>query len=146
MPSKIKITGNLPCFIEEAVAVPYTPFGRDKSGWDCWGLIYIAYKELLGLSLPSYREDYTDPENRLEVHALFEQGKNAPEWHKVESPDLLDLVLLRISGGTWHVGLIVKKGWMLHSLKTGTHCVRTSAIQWAKRIDSYYRHESFIEQ
>lgn len=133
---------NLPQFIEKAVGVPYTPFGRDMTGWDCWGLIYVAYKDLLNIVLPLYNEDYDHPENRAQVSDLLRAGKDSPEWHNVEKPLALDIILLKIAGVEWHVGLSVKKDWMLHSWRNGTHCTRLSSVQWNKRIEGFYRHES----
>ena len=145
MYSNVTKLPDIPSFIEEAVAVPYVPFGRDYSGWDCWGLIYVAYRDLLGITLPSYVGRYSDPEARKEVAALLQDGRDSLVWHEVEKPKLLDLVLLKISGDPWHVGLFVQQNWMLHSWKDGTHCIRLSSIVWNKRIAGFFRHHSRLE-
>ncbi len=36
------------------VGIPFIAGGRGWDGCDCWGLLLLAYREVLGIELPSY--------------------------------------------------------------------------------------------
>src|SRR4029077_19729927 len=42
-------------WINDYVGVPYRHNGRDRAGWDCWGLVLAVYRDMLGLELPDWR-------------------------------------------------------------------------------------------
>ena len=42
-------------WINDYVGVPYVVNGRDRTGWDCWGLVLAVYREQLGLELPDWQ-------------------------------------------------------------------------------------------
>ena len=40
------------------IPVPFKEQGRDRAGWDCWGIIVCAYREVYGIELPDLGEYY----------------------------------------------------------------------------------------
>lgn len=46
-------------WVNDYVGVPYLVNGRDRSGWDCWGLIVVAFKEQRDIVLPDWRVSTT---------------------------------------------------------------------------------------
>ena len=67
-------------FAEQAIATPFLDGGRSLAGWDCWGLVVCAYRDVLGISLPSY-DDYDTVQNHKVLARLF--TSKVPEWRKV---------------------------------------------------------------
>ena len=127
----------------KASGVPYKPFGRDYDGIDCWGVIVLAYRDVLGIELPRYERDYSSPEEWAEVMGVIERGRDAGPWVKVERPAPMDVVLLKLNGFVCHVGLAIGGGWMLHCLAPlGTCSERLNGVRWSKRLHGFYRHRS----
>ena len=38
---------------ETYLGIPWKVAGRDRDGLDCWGLVYLFYKERFGIALPT---------------------------------------------------------------------------------------------
>ena len=72
-------------FIREALAVPFKDKGRDYKAWDCYGLLYCFFKDVRGIELPSYVDDYKDAgnseESRKELSELIAGNKG--RWEQV---------------------------------------------------------------
>ena len=41
---------------EKYINLPYKHKGRDFSGIDCWGLVYLVYKEEKNILIPNFTE------------------------------------------------------------------------------------------
>ena len=104
---------NINEFCTKAIGVPFKPHGRTWENWDCWGLICVAYKELLGIDLPSYTDDYTSTKDRELLAELYQKGRES-EWHKVDKPQMGDIAFLYMYGRMCHVGLVVTDEKILH--------------------------------
>ncbi len=131
-------------FICRAIAVPFVDRGRSWSGWDCWALVYLFHRDVLGVAIPSYAESYTDAgqsaETRNQLRALIAIGKAL--WRSVPEPVLGDVVLLNIGGHPLHVGLALGDGRMLHTeRRVGTLVERLSSPIWARRVEGFYRYD-----
>ena len=72
-------------FTERAVLTPFLDKGRSYLGFDCWGLVVCGYRDVLGVSLPSY-DEYDTVRNHKALVRLF--VSKVPEWRKV--PDAVD--------------------------------------------------------
>lgn len=128
-------------FAARLVETPFVPFGRDYDGIDCWGCIWLAYRDVLGIALPSGIGGYSSAEARQEIEALFEQRHGV--WERQDVPKVMDVALMRVCGALCHVGLIVGKRQMLHSLKgTGTCIEDYAGLRWQRRIEGFYRYAS----
>lgn len=130
-------------FAIRALAVPFVDHGRDWSGWDCWGLVIVAYRECLGLSLPSHADAYADAgesrTTRGEVAAVAVAER--ARWLEIDAPSAADVVLLTLAGRPVHVGLMLDGRRFLHAERgVGTIIERLASPIWAKRIGGYYRH------
>lgn len=123
-------------FCDRAISVPYLDKGRDYVGWDCWGLIACAFRDVLGVELPSWADAYTTAADREEVARLIDGGKS--DWSEVAEPRDLDVALLRDGRTASHVGLIVG-GRLLHS-RAGADTVLEPLLRWRPRLVGLYRH------
>ena len=121
--------------------VPFLLGGRDRDGWDCWGLVRVAYRELFGIELPSFAGEYetgTDPV----IPGLYESVRD--EWLEVEQPEPADVAWMVVAGLPCHVGLycvVNDAPYVLHALAgSGTRMDRIETPAWSKRVRAYYRH------
>ena len=118
-------------FIERAIGVPYRNLGRDYSGWDCWGLCVMAYREVFGIEIPDVC--YESAENFRESMRLFSQHKD--RWNRTEHHALGSVALIYRRGLLIHAGLASVEGLILHVEKAvGT--VQEPASEM--RIEGYY--------
>jgi len=126
-------------FAREAVKkpVPFRPHGRSWEGWDCWGLICVAYQEVKGITLPQYNRDYCSIKDRELLQKLFAQGIE-DSWEEIKEPEPCAGIMYFAWGRTCHVGLAVNNEMMLHT----EHGSGTSyeSINNFRRIEGIYRY------
>jgi cell wall-associated NlpC family hydrolase len=126
------------------VGVPYVANGRGKDGADCWGIICMVYRDMLGIELPDY--GVIDAADLLSVARALRDGQMG-QWVAVEKPAEFDVVGMygrpspRSPRAVVHVGLYVKGGMVLHA-QGKTHCVveRVASALMTHRIAGYWRH------
>jgi len=131
-------------FIDRALAVPFLEKGRSWSGWDCWGVVYMAYNEVLDIELPQYTGEYSSSIRRDELRNLIERRKDA-EWSNVDDPIAMDFVLLKMLGRDCHIGLMIDAKNFLHvEAKCMTHIESVNDIAWRgagyDKVEGFYRH------
>jgi cell wall-associated NlpC family hydrolase len=127
-------------FIARALGTPFRDQGREFTGWDCWGLILLAFRQCFGLELPDLAT--VSALNSSQVGRLF--TAHSRQWQEVvpgrERPG--DVALLRRGRWPCHVGLVVQPGLMLHVDPENGTCIeffRQGAL--APRLVGIYRHE-----
>jgi cell wall-associated NlpC family hydrolase len=123
--------------------IPFLAHGRSYEGLDCWGLVWLAYKECKGIILRSGTEEY-QPKDIYDFDKISRLiSKYKPEWTPVEKGRAGDVILLRLTGRPIHVGLVLANGRMLHIEKGINVCVeRYSSPVWKDRIVGIYRHNT----
>ncbi len=131
-------------FVSKLLAGP-TPFrlkGRDyDDGVDCWGLCVLAYRDVLGIDLPSYDDSYTNVQPGAALAAAVAHGHKELAWCEVPSPMSLDVVLLRLAGVPVHCGLVVGESLMLHVEGGIETCIeRWNGPVWRHRLAGFWRH------
>ena len=126
-------------FINKAIGVPFVDHGRDFNGWDCWGLVVLAYRECFGIELPGY--EHISALSSREAGELINIQKK--RWTEVTDNQERPGDVLVIREGAWpcHVALVVKKGLMLHvdmKIETCVESYKTGI--WVSQIVGAYRH------
>lgn len=136
------------------LAVPFVEKGRDWSGWDCWGLLYVAYKEVYGLEIQRFDDAYETTRARHHMASLFQRSiedhvkqdldtltqKDKEKWFKVDKAEPGDGIIFRVMGRLYHVGLVLDNRHFIHcEEKIGTEITELSNPIWQKR-EGYYRH------
>ena len=97
-----------------ALAVPYLKDGRSWLGWDCWGVVVVAGRDLFGLQgLP----DVPDPPQGGLAARASAFADHARAWDPVAVADACpgDVVLFGQGRAAVHCGLIVAPGVVLHA-------------------------------
>lgn len=133
-------------FPDAFIGIPFVPDGRDRSGCDCWGLIWMVYRDILGITI----HDYTGLVAGNSVADLMRRAKlmdaERAKWEmrsRYEIPQPFDVVLLRTKGVPSHVGLVVDNRRMLHVTEGIDSCIEDyTGPLWRDRvIGIYYRSE-----
>jgi len=90
-------------FVRAAIGVPFVEHGRDYKGWDCWGLVLCAYRDVLGVTVPDFIYNDTN-----DIRALIRNfGTRSQEfWVKVD-PQPLSVACIYRRGHVIHAGLVI---------------------------------------
>ena len=126
-------------FINKAIGIPFTDHGRDFTGWDCWGLVVLAYRECFGIELPGY--EHISALSSREAGELINTQKKL--WTEVMDNQERPGDVLVIREGTWpcHVAIVVKEGLMLHvDMKIETCVESYKTGKWVSQIVGAYRY------
>lgn len=121
--------------------VRFKQHGNDFDGWDCWGLIVVAYKEIFDVELPHYNEEYNTIKDKNRLFELFHKGAREMfveiEKERIEPGDV---AILLLEGVPIHIGLLIDKNRILH-IEFGID----TCIQPLKefRVEGFYRYAEF---
>lgn len=129
-------------FVRIAIKVPFRIGGRDYSGWDCWGLVHVAYRDVLGIDIGDYSADYNAEVTYRELAAMIEREQ--PAWVQVVGkPREGDVSLYRVGRHNTHVGVIVAKRLLHCEGGVNTVLEDLSTPVWARRHVNFFRHANF---
>jgi cell wall-associated NlpC family hydrolase len=140
-----------PAWCNRYVGIPFVSRGRDRLGCDCYGLVALVLREQFAIEVPSYANDYPDALEQLEVAWLISNEISRQRWQRLNVPLPIDgerssalpgsVILLRIAGQPWHVGIVVADGWFLHVRPATDSCLeRYDSLRWHRRIQGFYRY------
>jgi len=123
------------------IGIPYKNLGRDFNGVDCYGLIYLFYKNELGIEFPSFEElAYPRKWYKTENNIITD---NIPDVvFKVEPPfQIFDgLVFFLNSKLANHTALYIGKSKILHVYEGITSMIENLDDSWKRRLYCAYRH------
>ena len=128
--------------MQDFTGIPYANHGRGYGGADCWGLVYLFYRDALGLEIPTYEVEMSS--RRIaprHVGPLIAAQKDA-HWLEVEPSEKQtgDVVLMRSGTDLSHVGIYMARDMLLHT-EGGDYsvCVPLNSVTIRKRIAGFYR-------
>ena len=105
-------------FAAAAVSVPFADHGRTWDGVDCWGLVVLAYRHVLGVELPTYETgEYRDCQAFREMRRHVEAVK-AESWREIVPPSrprIGDVAVIFKRGLPVHVGICLGAGRVIHA-------------------------------
>lgn len=122
------------------VGIPYVPHGREYTGADCWGILFLYYRDVLGTPVPSYSAEMDAREFRHKDIGSLVAEEREKHWQPVTAPQPGDCILMRAGRHDSHVGVFLGQGRMLHS--EGPHpsvIDRMGDMRWRSRISGFYR-------
>lgn len=86
---------------------PFQEHGRDYDGLDCWGLVWLGYREIMGVELPSYVDQYDTTRPNGQLSRLI-TGERDLSWVQVtDELRPMDVALFRYGSVPLHVGLLI---------------------------------------
>ena len=127
------------------VGLPWEFAGRSRDGVDCWGLLWLIYRDVLGIEITSYAQETTDAPEREQIAALMAGELVKSPWLDVQPGNErpFDMVVFRRAGIDSHVGAVVDTGRMLHITHgTESRVERFDQGRWKPKLLAIHRHES----
>lgn len=131
------------------VGTPWADLGRDRRGVDCWGLVRLAYADVLGIDLPSYVGAYASVTEQAEVSAHIGTVTRGDIWTAIEpaSARAFDVLVFRCGSLDTHVGLVVQAGLMLHVMaREQAKHEQYSQGRWRHRLTGVFRHADLLSR
>ena len=128
--------------VSKYIGIPFRDGGRGWDGLDCWGLVLLAWKEEMGVSMPDMGDEYSSAFARGDVSGLF--GKYTSQNWNEDVTALprrpLDVLVFRFGPFELHAGLWVAPGEMLHVMQgMETAVERYDGFKWSKRLSRILR-------
>lgn len=129
-----------PPWVDQFVGIPFEPRGRTPDGCDCYGLVRLVLHDVFQIIVPSYEDDYPEDLDRKTVCDLICENKGG--WEEIEEPVVGDLVLIKIQGALYHMGIIASSNrWMLHTMKGKDSALESiDGPQWRNKGKGFYRY------
>lgn len=129
-------------FISKILGMPFKAHGRGYDGADCWGVLYLGYRDVLGREMPSYVDEYVDAGD-TEASRRVIQDKILSEkhkWDRVEKPQAMDVAFFKLGNTGTHLGLMIDEKSFIHCEKRiGTVIERLDSASWKSRVEGVYR-------
>jgi len=120
------------------IGIPYSEGGRDYDGVDCWGLVYLYYRDQLGIELPRLDGGY-DVKDLPMLADFLDESKSTVNAEPIDEPRDGDLVVMKFRGHPIHVGVYLD-GSVLHVLRGIDSVMEPVASPRIRgRIEGYYR-------
>lgn len=118
--------------------IPYRIEGRDYDGIDCWGLVWLFYKEQMGVIVERYDDPYAIKKDYGIALTLMRVLKR--EWSRVEDPRDGDVVLAKDKGHPIHVGVYKHLNKMLNIREGKTPIIESlETLEWKHNLLGFYR-------
>ncbi len=116
--------------VEKYVIVPYKDNGRDMTGLDCYGLVYLVLRDEFGKHVPELAGVY-------DAHAseVLERNRPLVPAMPVDVPEDGDIMLVYQMGKPCHVGVYLG-GHILHTSR-GRGCSYEPLDRFKRR--EFYR-------
>lgn len=127
--------------LKDYVGLPFKVMGRSVDGVDCYGLLWLVYRDMRGIELPPLTNQY-DCIKDDELLSTIVKREMRDCWQEVGQELPFDAILLKMAGQPVHVGVVVGDGMMLH-IKPDEKA--TSVIEsykhsaWKSRVGGFYR-------
>jgi cell wall-associated NlpC family hydrolase len=102
--------------------------------------VRAVLEEQFGTILPLYTDGYQSPADTEAVARLVKQGLTLGRPVAWGEEAAGDVVVLRTSGEPSHVGLVLARGWMLHTCAgTASTCEEYHGLRWVRRLVGAWR-------
>jgi cell wall-associated NlpC family hydrolase len=126
------------------IGLPFKDKGRDRDGFDCWGLVRAVMGEVFGMEdLPDYSAAYEAARDRVSVAKAVAVGL-AQGWLQLSPGEDIregDLIILKLAGRPWHCAVSAGGDWMMHVCDgSGVVLEHWTLEPWKNRVEGFYRH------
>ena len=128
------------------VGKPFREGGRGPDVYDCWGIVWATYKQILGVILPDYSEIGTN--ETISVTRQMQESISTGPWLRVAAPQEFDVMVARRdphSKYPGHVGIMLDANRVLHVWRErDVHISRVAEPTLQGLILGYYRYKTLL--
>lgn len=132
---------------EKYINIPYKHLGRDFSGTDCYGLIWLIYKEEKNIILPddlTYSKFWSNDleKNELDKNHLLDGIVSCNNKVEVQKPyNVFDMIFFWNKSRSFvdHAGMLVDINKFIHTYRTSSSQVNRLEGYWDSRIWKTYK-------
>ncbi|MBV48237.1 MAG: hypothetical protein CMN10_06710 [Roseobacter sp.] len=125
-------------------AIPFLAEGRGYEGCDCWGLVWLWYRDVLRIALPRYDGVAVDDPRGIDRVIRIAEA----DWTPVDTPRDHDVVVMRAVGGSRadsHLGIVVETRKVMHTTeRLGVQVQRLSSPLIRSRAPRFFRHHALV--
>lgn len=141
------IDPDAPKNFDRYVAIPFKSKGRDYDGCDCWGQLYLIYRDHLKIVLEDYKE--IEASHFREVSELI--AKNKLEWPiVVGEPKKYDVVVMLTQCAASyiaHIGMMINSKQLIHTEeRTGARIISLNDPFMKNRVIEIRRYREFCDE
>lgn len=127
--------------LRKYIGIPFKDNGRDFNGCDCYGVVFLFYRDILGINLPDLTNDYNNSSDYATIARLMAR------YHENWTPsggqwgDVLVFRGVTPSRNRLHLGIYLESGKMLHTLSGADSCIEsyTSSL-WRNRFQGAFHY------
>ena len=128
------------------IGIPYESLGRSFTGADCWGLLYMVFRNELQIDVPRF-DGYDDTDDLPSIHEIMHGAIGSeiamsviPGQHRE-----FDVLVFRRGRMDSHVGIVIDNSRMLHMAeKSQSRIEDYTNGYWSKRLTGIVRHKDMI--
>jgi cell wall-associated NlpC family hydrolase len=127
------------------IGLPWQFAGRSRDGVDCWGLLWLIYRDVLHIEIASYAQETMDAPERDQIAALMAGELSKTPWTDIPlgQERAFDMAVFKRAGLDSHVGVVVEPGRMLHITQgTETRVEWFDQGRWKPKLIALHRHVS----
>jgi cell wall-associated NlpC family hydrolase len=124
------------------VGLAYADKGRGPA-YDCWGLLWAVMRDLRGVRLPSYSDQYVTADDRVALARLI--ANELDPWDEIAAgaEQAFDAVLMREGKFPRHIGVVTEPGRLLHVSSGETSMIeRYREGPLKHRVVGFYRYRA----
>ncbi|TLP41032.1 C40 family peptidase [Arcobacter arenosus] len=125
--------------LEKLLDIPFVDNGRDFNGVDCYGLLMLYYKEILGIDVPDTKITAYQP-NRTMAMYLDYVSRN---WNEIKTPKKHCGVALSLNQNhpklVTHFAVAIDEKRAIHTVKgKNTHIIDMDSPMFKPFIKGFY--------
>ncbi|MEP2977955.1 MAG: NlpC/P60 family protein [Lentilitoribacter sp.] len=124
--------------MQKYLGIPYVEHGRHYNGADCWGVVFLFYRDELKTPVPSYSQEMYERRFKCrDIGPLIEQVRDL-NWVELKQPVFGACVVIRNGNFNTHVGVYLGNNKILHSETDCSRIERMDSMNLRGRIVGFY--------
>jgi cell wall-associated NlpC family hydrolase len=129
--------------LDAYIGIPWAEHACGLEGSNCWGLLRLIYRDLRGIALPGYDEDYASEGEQCALSALIARSRETWDLLAPGAEQTFDGVLMRDGRFVSHIGMVVTPGRLIHVQRGDTSRIESYRVSPLKhRVVGFYRYRS----
>lgn len=126
--------------LDKFIGIPFVNRGRDFNGCDCYGLLMLYYKEVLGINVPDTQITAMQPMRTMAMYLEYVKAN----WELIDNPEINCGIALSLNENhpklVTHFAVMISETKALHTLnKLESHIIDINSPTFKPFIRGFYR-------